>query len=403
MPTTGASAAMEGAVPERDAFVVERMREAGALLLAKSNLTEFAMGGTTISSLGGQTSNAYDQTRTPGGSSGGTGAAVAANFGLVGTGSDTGQSTRSPSSANNLVGFRTTRGLVSRGGIIPLSVTQDEIGPITRTVEDNARMLDVWAGYDPEDPITAFGIGKAPETYLDALGAEALDGARIGVMRDFFGSEEVHAPVNAVVDQAMMDMETLGATLIDIEIPGIDDLVSGMGTSGYETGPAMAAYLERFGENAPYATLQEIGATGLVHPEIQESFDARAEREDPLSDPTYQAIFRKRDQLRLTLMQAMAENDLDALFYPHQQRLVVPIGEDQLDRNGVLSNATGFPAITFPGGFSEPTPDAPLGVPVGIELLGPEFSEPRLYALAYAFEQATDYRQPPQFLVEADY
>jgi Asp-tRNA(Asn)/Glu-tRNA(Gln) amidotransferase A subunit family amidase len=403
MPTTAASSALEGAVPERDAFVVGKMREAGALILAKSNLTEFAMGGTTISSLGGQTLNAYDQTRTPGGSSGGTGAAIAANFGLVGTGSDTGQSTRSPASANNLVGFRTTRGLVSRGGITPLSVTQDEIGPITRTVEDNARMLDVWAGFDPDDPITAFGVGKTPESYLDSLNPDGMQGARIGVLRDFFGTEEVHAEVNAVADAALATMQELGATLVDVTIPDIGTLTSGMGTSAWETGPAMEAYLARFGDGTPHRTLADIGATGLVHPDIQPSFEGRGAAEDLLEEPDYTAIFLKRDRLRLALMTAMAENELDALFYPHQKRLVVPVGEEQVERNGVLSNATGFPAITFPGGFSAPSETAPLGVPVGIELLGPEFSEPRLFELAYAFEQATEHRKPPAFLDDVNY
>jgi Asp-tRNA(Asn)/Glu-tRNA(Gln) amidotransferase A subunit family amidase len=360
------------------------------------------MGGNTVSSLGGQTLNAYDQTRTPGGSSGGTGAAIAANMGLVGTGSDTGQSTRSPASANSLVGVRATRGLISRGGITPLSVTQDEIGPITRTVEDAARMLDVWVGYDPEDPITAMGIGRAPESYLDALDADALEGARIGVLRDFFGDEEVHEPVNAVVEAALQGMESLGATLVDITIPGIGDLVSGMGTGAFETVAAMDAYLARFGEGAPHRTFADIGASGLVHEAIQPSFENRREVGDLLEEPDYTQVFLKRDRLRIVLMSVMAENDLDALFYPHQKRLVVPVGEDQVDRNGVLSNATGFPAVTFPGGFSEPTDDAPLGVPVGIEFLGPEWSEASLLGLAYAFGQGMNLRQKPAFLVASD-
>src|SRR5262245_21152031 len=156
MPTTGGSLTLAESIPPRDAFVMKKLRDAGALILAKTNLTELARGGTTVSSLGGQTRNPYDLTRTPGGSSGGTGAAIAASFGIVGTGSDTGQSVRSPS-AQSLIGLRPTRGLVSRTGIIPNSTTQDEAGPITRTVEDAARMLDVMAGYDPDDPITAFG------------------------------------------------------------------------------------------------------------------------------------------------------------------------------------------------------------------------------------------------------
>ena len=160
---------MKNSRPSADAFTVDKIRKAGALILAKTNLQEFARGGMSISSLGGQVLNPYDLTRTPGGSSGGTGAAVAANLALIGTGSDTGQSIRSPSSANNLVGIRPTRGLVSRSGVIPNSQTQDEVGPLARTVRDAALLLDVMAGYDPADPITAFGKGRTPRSYTELL------------------------------------------------------------------------------------------------------------------------------------------------------------------------------------------------------------------------------------------
>ncbi len=163
-------------MPPADAFTVDRMRKAGALILAKANLQEFARGGMSRSSLGGQVLNPYDLTRTPGGSSGGTGVAIAANFALLGTGSDTGQSIRSPASANNLVGIRPTRGLVSRAGVIPNSLTQDEIGPITRTVRDAALLLDVMAGYDPADPITAFSIGRIPKSYAHLLSPGRAEG-----------------------------------------------------------------------------------------------------------------------------------------------------------------------------------------------------------------------------------
>src|SRR5258708_942186 len=179
MPTSGGNVAMKNSIPASDAFTVEKMRKAGALILAKANLQEFARGGVSISSLGGQVLNPYDLTRTPGGSSGGTGAAIAANFAVLGLGSDTGQSVRSPASANNLVGVRPTRGLVSRAGVIPNSYTQDELGPITRTVTDAAKLLDIMVGYDPKDPITAFGVGRTPASYAAGLNAHALKGARI--------------------------------------------------------------------------------------------------------------------------------------------------------------------------------------------------------------------------------
>ena len=396
MPTTGGSRVFSGCVPAEDAFTVARLREAGAVILAKANLTEFAMGGTTVSSLGGQTRNPYDLSRTPGGSSGGTGAAIAANLGLVGAASDTGQSTRSPASANCLVGLRSTRGLVSRTGIMPLSFTQDNVGALTRTVEDAARLLDVWAGhFDPEDPITAFGVGRRPATYLAALNMRHLDSRRIGLLWDFIGSEPAHEPVNAVLDEALAVFRGLGATVVDVRIRGVGELIRGTNTSIYEAAPAIAEYLRRFGAGAPCASLAAVGATGLIHPDIREVFATRARLIAPLDDPHYHATFRKRDALRLELMAVMVRNNLDVLCFPHQKRLVASIGEPQLERNGVLANATGFPSLVFPGGFSAPSDTAPIGIPVGIEFLGREFSEPILLGMAHAFEKAAARRRPP--------
>ena len=212
---------------------MRKLRDAGAIFLAKANLTELARGGTTVSSLGGQTRNPYDLTRTPGGSSGGTGAAIAASFAVAGTGSDTGQSVRSPASALNLVGLRPTRGLISRSGIIPVSTTQDEAGPITRTVADAARMLDVMAGYDPEDPITAFGAHRIPASYAAFLKPEALKGARIGVLTEFFGRDPVHPDVNAVAEDAITKMVEAGAVTVRISIPGLEHLARDIQVAEY--------------------------------------------------------------------------------------------------------------------------------------------------------------------------
>src|SRR5262245_50873081 len=200
MPTSGGNISMRKSMAPADAFNVEKMRKAGALILAKANMSEFARRGMSLSSLGGQVRNPYDLDRTPGGSSGRTGAATAANLAVLGTGSDTGQSIRSPASANNLVGIRPTRGLVSRSGIMPNSQTQDEIGPITRTVTDAALLLDVMAGYDPADAITAFGASHIPKSYTQLLSKDALKGARIGVMSNMFGKEDRHHEVNKVMD-----------------------------------------------------------------------------------------------------------------------------------------------------------------------------------------------------------
>ena len=247
MPTTGGSVTLARSSPSGDAFVVKRLRQAGALILAKSNLTELARGGTTVSSLGGQTRNPYDLTRTPGGSSGGTGAAIAANFAILGTGSDTGQSIRSPASAQSLVGLRPTRGLVSRDGIIPFSTTQDEAGPIMRTVEDAARMLDAIAGYDPADPITAFGVSRIPASYTASLDRDGLRGARIGALMDFFGKDAVHREVNAVMETAIGKLTEAGATIVRVNIANIDALTRDLDLGAFEFKAAFNRYLAGLG------------------------------------------------------------------------------------------------------------------------------------------------------------
>jgi amidase len=394
MPTTGGSVTLARSVPLDDAFVVKRLRKAGAVIIAKSNLTELARGGTTVSSLGGQTKNPYDLSRTPGGSSGGTGAAIAANFAVLGTGSDTGQSIRSPASAQSLVGLRPTRGLVSRDGIIPFSTTQDEAGPITRTVEDAARMLDVIAGYDAADPVTAFGLDKIPASYPTVLNRDGLRGARIGVLMDFFGKDPVHREVNAVVETAIEKLTEAGATIARFNIANLDELTRDLDLGGFEFKTAFNRYLARLGPAAPVKTLDDFLARGEFHQSLKSGLDA-AQRAQGTGDPEYKSRLLRRNELRQAVMTAMAGHRLDAILYPHQRRLVASIGEEQLERNGVLSNSTGFPAITVPGGFSAPTSSAPIGVPIGIELLGPEWSEPVLLKLAYAFEKSAQIRKPP--------
>src|SRR6202790_4846418 len=215
MPTTAGALTLKGAQPERDAFAVKRLREAGALILGKANMSEFATGGISASSLGGQVKNPYDLTRTPGGSSGGTGAAVAANFATAGTGSDTGGSIRSPASATSLVGLRPTRGLISRDGIVPVSFTQDTIGPMARNVSDTARLLDVMAGYDPNDPVTALSVGNIPKTYTAFL-QNGLKGARLGMLTNLFGNGPEYEPVNEGVAKAVSAVEKEGEVIVRI-------------------------------------------------------------------------------------------------------------------------------------------------------------------------------------------
>jgi Asp-tRNA(Asn)/Glu-tRNA(Gln) amidotransferase A subunit family amidase len=395
LPTTGGSVVLAHARPQHDCFVVQQLRKAGALILAKANLTDLAMGGTTISSLGGQTRNPYDVLRTPGGSSGGTAAAIAANFGIIGTGSDTGQSIRSPASATSLVGLRPTRGLVSRSGILPISTTQDEAGPITRCIADAARMLDVMAGYDSDDPITAFGRRQKPHSYVSFLEREGLRGARIGLITDLLGTEAIHAEVNVAVHHAVQLMEHLGATVLRLTVPHLTSLTADLSMGRFEFHAAFNRYLARLGPGAPVKSLTEFLADGRFHRSIKSSLEMYAAVAEGTESTEYKSQWWGREALRQAIMTSMAHHDLDAVLYPHQKRLVASIGEEQLERNGVLSNGTGFPAITFPGGFSRPTHSAPLGVPIGIELLGPEWSEPQLIRLAYAFEQAAQLRRPP--------
>ncbi|MGH6814271.1 MAG: amidase family protein [Hyphomicrobiaceae bacterium] len=394
MPTTAGNVSMKNSQPTKNAFTVEKIRLAGALILAKTNLQEFARGGMSISSLGGQVLNPYDLTRTPGGSSGGTGAAVAANLALIGTGSDTGQSIRSPSSANNLVGIRPTRGLVSRSGVIPNSQTQDEVGPIARSVKDAAWLLDVMAGYDPADPITAFSRGRTPSTYTELLDRDVLEGARIGVLTNLFGREDRHREVNSVMQRAISKMRELGATMIELALPEYEVLSSQITTAEYEARTVMDRYFATLPPNAPIKSFAQLVAAKTSA--VQSTLEAEIAVVDGMNSQAYKDRMLNRDKLRLAVAKLMADNGLDAVIYPQQRILVVLVtSSDQFERNGTLSNSTGYPAVTFPAGFSTPTPSALLGVPVGAELLGLDYSEPELLAFAYAFEQAAQPRKPP--------
>jgi Asp-tRNA(Asn)/Glu-tRNA(Gln) amidotransferase A subunit family amidase len=262
-------------------------------------------------------------------------------------------------------------------------------------VEDAARMLDVMADYDPDDPITAFGAPRIPRTYTEFLNRAALKGARIGVLGDFLGREPVHEEVNTIVEDAIRKMTEAGATMIRMTIPELDRLTRNIQVGSYEAKVAFNNYLAALGPRAPVKTLDEFIARGEFHSSLKAGLQNEQRVVDGLNDPEYKSRLLRRHDLRQAVMTVMAANRLDAILYPHQRRLVVPIGEEQVERNGVLSNSTGFPAITFPGGFSRPTAAAPVGIPVGIELLGPDWSEPTLIALAFAFEQTAQTRRAP--------
>jgi amidase len=392
MPTTGGSLSMAGYTPSTDAAVAKKLRDAGAIILAKVNLHEFAIWGETISSIQGQTLNPYDLTRTPGGSSGGTGAGVAANFAIAGIGTDTINSIRSPASANGIVGIRPTVGLVSRAGIIPYSFTQDAAGPLARTVTDAAKMLNALVGYDPNDPATAWSVGNTEGDYTKFLKADGLHGKRIGVLRSFFGTAPVNDEVNRIANQAVDDLKKSGAEIVELNTPDLDSgkISSEISLHLYELKPAINAYLAA--GNAPMKSLEEIISSGKFHPNIKDSL---TKAEGLEMDDSYRMRLQKRAELQQRVMKIMADERLDAIVFPHQKRLVVPIGETQVERNGALGSVTGFPSIVVPGGFSSPTPTAKIGVPVGIEFLGRPWSEGLLIEIGYGYEQATKHRQPP--------
>jgi amidase len=392
MPTTGGSLSLAGYTPATDAAITKKLRSAGAIILAKVNLHEFAIWGETVSSIQGQTLNPYDLTRTPGGSSGGTGAGVAANFAMAGIGTDTVNSIRSPASANNIVGIRPTLGLVTRAGIIPYSLTQDAAGPLARTVTDAAKMLNVLIGYDPDDPATAWSVGNTAEDYTKFLEANGLQGKRIGVLRSFFGTAAIHDEVNRIANQAIEDLKKAGATVVELNTPELDSgkITSDISVHVYEFKPAINAYLAA--GNAPVKSLEEIISSGKFHPKIG---DLLKKAQGLEMDDSYRLRLQKRSELQQRVMKIMADERLDAIMFPHQQRLVVPIGETQVERNGALGSVTGFPSIVVPGGFSSPSPTATLGVPVGIEFLGRPWSEGLLVQIGYSYEQATMHRRPP--------
>ncbi|TDC51344.1 amidase [Jiangella ureilytica] len=400
LPTSNGSLVLERWHTADDAEQVARLRAAGAIIVAKTNLHEYASGITSISSLGGQTRNPYDQTRNPGGSSGGTGAGIAAGFGAVGMGSDTCGSIRIPAAHNSLVGLRPTHGLSSRDGIAPMSYTQDVGGPIAKSVTDVALVLDATAGYDPDDPSTAASVGRVPASYLPSLDDDALAGARIGVLTDYLGTSAAEQPTTALIRAAVDDMAAQGASVV--ELPTQAALMSAVGASGVindEFERDLNLYLAAPGSTFPRSlavleppfdavTMDDIITSGKVTPTVLSSLRNRQGVSTGPQEAYHQRLERRAEAQ--TLLRALLEaNDLDALVYPTIRQQAALIGLSQPGSNCSLSANTGFPALTVPAGF---TPD---GMPVGVELLGLPFSEPALLGLGYDYEQATQHRTPP--------
>lgn len=401
MPTTYGSAIFAGFMSGRDATIVTRMKEAGAIILAKTNMGEYAFG--YVGSAFGMVRNAYDPTRLPSGSSAGTGSAIAASFGVLGIGEDTGGSIRGPAAVHSLVGLRPTVPLVSRYGMMPANPTMDTLGPMTRTVADAAILLDVLAGYDPNDPVTAYSVGRVPASYSALLDGNTLEGARIGVIREPMdpradpGSDD-YRQVRAVIDQALDDMASLGAEIVDpVTVPLIDLVDATYAKNAFETEHATNEYLDGL-SNAPIASLREILLTGTVVPSRAATLlNVIGKSTD---DIEYLEVQVASERIRQSILTVMADARLDALVYAtfdHQTTVIPPdaltsAARDQgygRGNNRRLSPLIGFPAITVPAGF---TTD---GLPVGIEFLGRAFDEGTLLRFAYAYEQATQRRRPP--------
>ncbi|KAF8867066.1 amidase signature enzyme [Acephala macrosclerotiorum] len=405
MNTTGGCLDLAGNKPTTDAPVVTALKNAGAIILGKTNLHELALEGLSVSSLGGQTINPYDHTRTPGGSSGGTGAAIATGFAVFGTGTDTVNSLRSPASANSLFSVRPTRGLISRAGIIPISYTQDAIGPIARNVKDLAVALTVMtsAGYDANDNTTALiPTSSVGVDYSKSIYGGSLKGLRLGLLQGFFNrtASNETTPVNDVMNHMVSILEAAGVTVVSInETVYNATAIAALDVQTSEYRQEMNSYLETPSLSGTQpATLNELynSSKFLVIPS-QYSYVNTALRSST-SNSSYAQTKLGIQNLTIVLKSTFSSNSLDAIIYPEQKNLVVKIGSpSQSGRNGILAALTGSPVVTIPAGFSPPTDDAPIGVPIGLEILGQPWSESKLLNIAAHISDLTHVRRMPSF------
>jgi amidase len=396
LQTTGGSLAMKWFIPQTDAFMVQKVREAGAIILAKSNMAEWAFSPyETVSSIAGITRNPYNLDYVPAGSSGGTAAAVAANFGAIGLGTDTGNSIRGPSSHNALVGIRPTIGLTSRDGIIPLFLGADVGGPIVRTVKDAAALLDVVAGYDPADPITQSSQGHIPKSYTAFLDPRGLRGARIGVYRPYIDAPSTDPEIRTLTEKAIADLKAQGAAIVDpFVIPDFESLTKDIFCGDFQSD--LNGYLDRHAQGATYKNLAEIIQSGLYLPYIESRLKTTAaakpasEADRTVCPDVYHN--EKKIAFRAAIRAAMARSKVQAVIYPTWSNAPRRVGDDKSpagDNSQVLSPQSGFPAITVPMGYTH------RDLPAGLTFLGDSFDEGTLIKFAYAYEQATKHRHPP--------
>jgi amidase len=406
LPTTGGSVLLEGSIPREDAFLVKKLRAAGAVVLAKVNLSEFASGG-AYSSLGGQTRNPHDPARSPSGSSGGTGAAIAAGYASVGLGTDTGGSIRGPATANGIVGLKPTHGLLSRSGIIPLALSFDTGGPMARSVYDVAAALGVMTGVDPADPATGKSQGRLETDYTEYLKADALKGARIGIARDFLGADP---DVDWVVEASLDVMRRAGAIVVDVRYPKwlldakgefytavrYPEFVAQIADYLATLGPGYPKNIDEMIERATQFNASRGDGSG-PNPSRWSLFKREA-GSGGLSDYRYTSVREHALPLvRAVVEGVLAAQKLDAIVYPTSPRrpaLIAAAGTGGGAGGGTpsptdIANLTGFPDLIVPAGFTGDN------LPVGISFFGPAFSEPKLLALGYSFEQLTHARRRP--------
>lgn len=393
MPCTGGNLALAGSHPARDATVISRLREAGAILIAKTNMDELALGSQGLSSFGGQILNPYDLRRNPGGSSGGSGVAVTVGFATIAVGTETGFSIRSPASNNSILGIAPTEGLVSRAGVIPISFTQDRVGAYGKSVADAATLLTYLRGFDAEDLSTAASLGKMPvKPYTDFLEGR-LNGARIGVLRDLFRKGEPFKHANGVIEKGIAAMQEQRGVIIDGLTTGLDliSLIPDLRVNNYELRFAFDAYLRRRGSSSPVKSLAELIASGKYLKSLDRRYEQVMKVESLDSDRDYLARLENRKMLRQVLIEVMDRYRLDVLVYPVKSLGAPLIGTaDSGERDNPISAVTGLPAIVVPAGVDE------QGLPLAIEFLGRPFSEPRMIQVASAYERLSHQRVPPK-------
>lgn len=403
LPTTAGALALKDFIPETDAYIIQGLKDAGAIILAKSNMAEWAFSAMhTESSTAGTTRNPYNLAHVPAGSSGGTAAAVSANLGAVGLGTDTGNSIRGPSSHCALVGFRTTLGLISREGIVPLYLRNDVVGPMCRTVTDATKVLEAMIGVDTKDPITENSRMQLPSGYQQFLKVDGLKNARIGVLRELSEANPDPA-ISTLFETALADLEKLGATVIDpVIVPDFASLRQNQWCADF--GADVADFLQTYVKSDTLRTVEDIIRVGTKSDFADRRLQNFVNRSGRYRDPEIPCEDAFKDQRRLAFRKAiefaMDSLDLDAIVYPtwnNPPALIENFEEEYLgDNNQIIAPHTGQPAFTVPMGYT------PAGLPTGLQFLGRMFDEPKLISFCYSYEQGTKHRVAPVLEVLKD-